>query len=178
MVGAQAQNKRSFLIIPELSQLGLVIRRPILDSLQLLQQDEPGSFSSSDISTMFNSSPLSQLLLLVRDSIDHCPLILVCSLPSLTAQLEPPMKKLIKRSPLWIEGVDSDCIVQLSPTHRVLRGSSEIAQVKSCAVSLDDLSIVLGGTSLWFVKGLKTGVMTSGIDTFSFTTELLEIWGR
>ncbi|KAF2274581.1 alpha/beta-hydrolase [Westerdykella ornata] len=138
--GTESQSKISSLTMPELAQLGLVIRRQDLDDLRLLRKDDPKSLSSSDISRLFNDSPKDHTLLL----------------------WSPDERYFLSENRLSTVGMDTDCIVQLLPTHRVLRSTSELAQVKTSAVEPDDLLIDLGRIKMRFAKGLETGMLDSG----------------
>ncbi|KAH8726373.1 hypothetical protein GQ44DRAFT_758685 [Phaeosphaeriaceae sp. PMI808] len=176
--GTEDQSKKSFLTMPQLSQLGLVIRRHELDTLHLLRKDEPKSLSGSDITKLFNNSPHGHTLLLVRGRIKNSLFVLACTLPSLTRQLAPVIRRWIERSPLSTVGLNDDCIVQLLPEHRVLRGTSKLTQVSTGAVDSEDLLFNLGGVKVRFAKGLNTGLLELGLERVSFKVELMEVWGR
>jgi hypothetical protein len=71
----------------------------------------------------------------------------------------------------------ADCLVQLYPTHEVLKGSFSQARVEYR--STDMFSIHLGGVSVWFDKGLERGTLsTSSTPVLSFVSGLVEIWGE
>jgi hypothetical protein len=179
MRGSEDSGKKSFLTMPQLSQLGLVLRRQKLDILRLLRKDEPRALSSSDITNLFNSSPHGLTLLLVRGRIKNGLFVLACALPSLTRKLAPATRKCIERSPLSAVGLDDDCIVQLLPKHRVLRSTSKLAQVITGAVDPEDLLFSLGEVKMRFAAGLQTGLLLeSGSEKLSFEVELMEIWGQ
>ena len=162
----------------QLSQLGLVIRRHELDALRLLRQESPKSLSSFDIVDMFNNSPQGQTLLLVRGMANKTPIILVCTLPSLTRQCNDGIKERIKESPLSTPGSDGDCIVQLLPKHRVLRSTANVARVSTSLVNPADVLFDLGDVKVWFIEAFKTGLLEEGAAKVSFSVDLIEVWGR
>jgi hypothetical protein len=68
-----------------------------------------------------------------------------------------------------------DCFVPVRPMHRVLRGTFDGTRLDTGAPKL---SIHLGGVSLWFEPGLKSGSISGGdVDGVVFETEGIEIWG-
>lgn len=164
--------------MPHLSQLGLVIRRQELDELRLLRQGDPRSLSSLEISELFTTSPYG--LLLVRGRIENRPLILACVVPLLSNQFSSNERYIISENPFSTAGIDTDCIVQLLPTHRVLRSTSKVAQVKTTGSAVDpgDLLIDLGRVKMQFAKGLDRGMLEFGLERVSFSVELMEVWGR
>ncbi|KAF1831790.1 hypothetical protein BDW02DRAFT_571690 [Decorospora gaudefroyi] len=173
--GIESEGKTSFLTMQHISQLGLVIRRHELDPLRLLRQESPKSLSSSDIVNAFNNSPQGHILLLVRGVANKTPIILVCALPSLTRQLSPNTRDWIEENPFSAPGSDSDCIVQLLPTHRVLRSTTNVARVSA---NSGDLLFDLGGVKASFTESLETGSLEEGAVKVSFSVDLIEVWGR
>lgn len=129
MRGSDDGSKKSFLTMPQLSQLGVVVGRYKLDTLRLLRTDDSSPLSSSDIARQFqaNSSAYGLTLILVQGRIKKSPSLLTCALKSPPKPLPPGTRIWIENKQLFAAASDKDYIVQLLPTHRVLRSTSEYA---------------------------------------------------
>jgi hypothetical protein len=149
----------------------------VLRRLTLLSQGSPLELSCHAIWQWIALTPTHRLFYICGTT-QEGPLILACCLNSPTVRADSLAEIHRGAQALLPLAAYSDCLVQISPSYRVLRGNWSQTRIEFEAAG-SKLSLHLGGVSVWFDQGLGTGSFcVVGCPSLSFTCQQLAVWGE
>lgn len=157
-----------------LAQISLIAPDLILNKLILLAHGSLTELSCQSIWRLTAEQSASRLLY-IQGTTENGPLALAFCLYSSHALNDSLATGGLGADVFSPPRAHTDCLVQLYPTHKVLRGSFNQARVDFGPT--DTFSIHLEGISFLFDKGLEKGVLSTGsTPALSFVSTSVEIW--